>query len=456
MNSLLAAGDGVSVDVNEVRAAAKFIEENLPNHFVAQIPLRFALEIFHRALFGPVPILSPSLEIGIGDGFSSWFMHRGKPNFDYGADMPFGATLESCGMDVAIQFDRYNRMVGMDMTQIPFPDNSFATIMSSQTMAYGQDLVTTYSEIMRVLMPGGRCTFAVDIDEWMQFPSLVRQMRVGVPSFEVHSADYHIELLRNLGAVNITARPFFTATLEAVLQSGLHMPMDKLAVIRPVLVTLIERELQRAGPSAAFNVFVSFQKPGKAERVPSVPEPVCAACKGPLTARDGLRIQCEGCTRQYWVSCGVPILVVPDHPGYSPTPYRERAERLMQLAGKIVADLLDGLSDDTYYIFNDHEVLWTGHPAPRILLGAVLSKGRSVGGILDASLRRDQAWHEIPIVHAEQIAEAPGALLGLTHAGGEQAFTQRVYASGVRGRLFIVVLEETAGNVSGRVVQATL
>ncbi len=167
----------IPIDLKEIRASANFINNELLGHFVSYDSFRFCLEIFHRVLFKSQPIVSPSLEIGIGDGFSSWFMHREKPNIDYGADMPFGATLESCGLNVPMKFDHFSKMIGMDMTAIPFPDQSFASIFSSHTMMYGQDLQMTFSEIMRVLSPGGTCAFCVDIEQWHQFKPLMDWIR---------------------------------------------------------------------------------------------------------------------------------------------------------------------------------------------------------------------------------------------------------------------------------------
>jgi ubiquinone/menaquinone biosynthesis C-methylase UbiE len=88
----------------------------------------------------------PILEIGCGDGTISQYLYKHLDKIDMGIDLdPTGAMATS----------RYKATKKADATKLPFPDNSFATVISNSTFEHiGEDLQAV-SEVARVLKKGG-------------------------------------------------------------------------------------------------------------------------------------------------------------------------------------------------------------------------------------------------------------------------------------------------------------
>jgi SAM-dependent methyltransferase len=461
----------LSFDVREVRVAADYVRKELdPRSLIRCDPFRYCLEIFHRVLFKSIPIISPSLEIGIGDGVSSYFMHRQKPDIDYGADLPFGATLESCGMDVSIEVDHYKRMIGMDMVNIPFADDSFASIFSSHTMFYGQDLEATYSEILRVLAPGGTCTFCVDINEWHHYKPLMDWHRVGVPSAKFFPAEYHLELLEKCGARNISWRRFFQAPLETILvgmsgtmsgeaMKGVMGNQRTFDMLTELFVILMEQELAIPnGPDNGFNIFVTFQKPGTLPEQLTVPQPICLECRNKDLKREPTRLVCSpGCGATYSVRAGIPMMIRANHPGYSPTPIRQRADFLSEQTDLLVQSLLSDVGKGPLFVVYDGVSPVPGILAPSILLAALRYQEKAVSGVYDPSSLSGsgKVWRGIEIVHASKIKATPAAeLVVFSRDRDAQAFIQKIRAVGISQPICCALWSEENGRLTGRLVKA--
>jgi len=467
-----------SIDLNEVRLAADYIKNNLAGHFVSYEPFRFCLEIFHRVLFKQLNIISPSIEIGIGDGFSSWFMHRGKEDIDYGSDMPFGSTLESCGMDVDIQFDHYTHMIGMDMTDIAFADNSFASIFSSHTMAYGQDLNRSFEELFRVLAPGGTCAFFIDTSEqWHQFKPLMNFLMAPnlVPSLTFYPKDFYLELLSKLGAINMTCRPFYQAALEAVnlgtsyimSATGGHPILSSAIVqnptvinlsdmMREIFMTLIENELKRPeGPDDAFNIFVTFQKPGNLPQNLSIPEPVCLNCRNQDLIRELTKLNCNSCGSTFSVRAGIPNMIKPNHSGYSSTPVHQHAEQVSNTLDLLIHNFVDNLQDRRLYVVNDGRSP-LGGSSSSILLASLNYLNREVAGIYDTSVPVGKNWRGSSIVHANEINNAPGTLLAFLSEAEYPTVKRRLQESGIHGAVKVFVWSLSQGQIKGQITSIML
>lgn len=454
----------IHIDIDEVRVAADFIRSKMTGHFVSYDPFRFCLEIFHRVLFKSMLITSPSLEIGIGDGFSSWFMHRGKPNIDYGSDMPFGATLESCGMYVPMKFDHFNRMVAMDMTSIPFPDQSFATIFSSHTMMYGQDLQSTFREIMRVLAPGGSCAFCVDVDTWYKHKTLLGWLTDQMPSAQFFPKEHFLHLIEQEGAIEISYRTFFQSSLEAVLvglSAALPTEMKSalseeiyndgsiartIAVISNVLTDIIENELALPdGPQDAFNVFVTFKKPGKLPLNLEVADPVCPACHNNVIDVSPIKKTCMGCNESYLVQAGVPIMINPNHLGYSPTQNRQISEMISSITDIIVNNIAATMQADNFIVINDGSSPVPFNTTTNILFAAMNYQSKSVSGIYDPQLIPGTTWRGITVLGTDELMDRSKNFLVMAEEREWNNLVNKIMCSGINGTLWGILWSNKNG-----------
>lgn len=62
--------------------------------------------------------------------------------------------------------DRLFPITDYDGRHIPFPDNSFDIVFSSNVLEHVPDLVQMHAEIRRVLRPGGKCVHVLPTDSW--------------------------------------------------------------------------------------------------------------------------------------------------------------------------------------------------------------------------------------------------------------------------------------------------
>ena len=88
-------------------------------------------------------------------------------------------------------------MLRGDATRLPFPDNSFDCIITSEVLEHIQDDVAALHELSRVLKPGGRLLFAEStqfyIDTWV-IRWLFRH-----PMHVQKSAEGYLAMLRDQG-----------------------------------------------------------------------------------------------------------------------------------------------------------------------------------------------------------------------------------------------------------------
>jgi SAM-dependent methyltransferase len=63
-------------------------------------------------------------------------------------------------------------IVDYDGRNIPFPDNSFDVVFSSNVLEHVPDLAKMHAEILRVLRPGGKCVHVLPTDSWRFWTTL--------------------------------------------------------------------------------------------------------------------------------------------------------------------------------------------------------------------------------------------------------------------------------------------
>ena len=117
------------------------------------------------------------LDAGAGFGRHAFELARRGANvvaLDYAADEViatrnvFGAMLE--GGEIAA--DRYVGVLRGDATRLPFADDSFDRVITSEVLEHIQADVDAIAELVRILRPGG--TFAATVPSW--FPEKINWM----------------------------------------------------------------------------------------------------------------------------------------------------------------------------------------------------------------------------------------------------------------------------------------
>lgn len=116
-------------------------------------------ELFSRYVY-PRPVL----DIGCGEGIFAGMLFDGE--IDAGID-PDEKNVKS-----AQKSNMYKEVYCAGAENLPFADNSFRTIISNCVLEHVQDIDRVFSEMNRVLMPGGSAYFSVVTPLFSQAMSL--------------------------------------------------------------------------------------------------------------------------------------------------------------------------------------------------------------------------------------------------------------------------------------------
>lgn len=125
---------------------------------LAELPAFRALirSIEHRLLDSHKPFQHPVLDVGSGDGhFAAVALGTG---LDVGVDVDLGT------MRMAQERAIYRSLMCASAMELPFPANSFATIVSNCVIEHIPNLQATLSEMYRTLRPGGTLLLTVPTD----------------------------------------------------------------------------------------------------------------------------------------------------------------------------------------------------------------------------------------------------------------------------------------------------
>jgi SAM-dependent methyltransferase len=316
---------------DQVQEAADLILDHFAESPAYTYPMRFALAIGQRVSFSHTPLNPPVLDIGVNDGCTARLIHHGKGRITWGGDMPEESTYESRGLYVEPQYNLYEHLVGLDVCDIPFPDDSFNTIVSTEVFFYGMDRERLLSELVRVLAPGGTLAFSESSQEILRFPALTRELKKYVPTLNIleDPCAYYEGTLSRLGMKDLFVRPYFDRSLAAFTLAQLYAgppgaDSDEYrrliqedprfcSIYRDGLRALaagMENEFSLpAGPPHGWHVFVTGKKPGEMRPGLPTPAPSCLFC-GQRDLELSLRAcRCPGCSRTYQVRFGVPYLL---------------------------------------------------------------------------------------------------------------------------------------------------
>lgn len=126
----------------------------------------------HRSIeaghIAQVPLERPLLDLGCGFGeFGSIF-------FEEPADV--GIDINRGDLGKASKTGAFRLLGQADARRLPFPDDSFATIISVSTIEHVLGAEDVLREAFRVLRPGGALIFTVPIDKFSRMLALPRML----------------------------------------------------------------------------------------------------------------------------------------------------------------------------------------------------------------------------------------------------------------------------------------
>ncbi len=107
-----------------------------------------------------LPLTSPVLDVGCGDGF---FAKLAVGKADVGLDMADSRINEARTQQI------YERLVLYDGKKMPFEDNIFKSVMCNSVLEHTDDPKRIIGECFRVLKPGGRMVVTVMTEKWEKY-----------------------------------------------------------------------------------------------------------------------------------------------------------------------------------------------------------------------------------------------------------------------------------------------
>jgi ubiquinone/menaquinone biosynthesis C-methylase UbiE len=130
--------------------------------YLKERPMFLSLIRAKEAIFfqRELPLKSPVLDVGVGDGF---FAKTVFGSVDYGIDIA-GSRMKEAG-----KFGVYKELLIYDGVHIPMPDKSVNTVVSNCVLEHVSDITNLTKEIYRVLKPGGKFLTTVMAAPWEDY-----------------------------------------------------------------------------------------------------------------------------------------------------------------------------------------------------------------------------------------------------------------------------------------------
>lgn len=128
-----------------------------------------------------IPLKTPVLDVGCGDGFFAAVTFSEQHGFSRIEDgskrirkskqafIDVGLDVKDSRVEEGRKLGIYKKIVIYDGQKIPFPDNSFGTVVSNCVLEHIPDLDLTLKEIKRVLKPGGLFLTTVATKNWEEY-----------------------------------------------------------------------------------------------------------------------------------------------------------------------------------------------------------------------------------------------------------------------------------------------
>jgi SAM-dependent methyltransferase len=152
-------------------------------HHLGTLPLhRAVIRVVECLLVGAEPLPRPLLDVGCGDGhFAASCLRRDADGTaaDAGIDPSAGSAAEAAGSGI------YRQVLVGSAAGMPFPDASFAAVVSNCVLEHIPPLDESLAEIARVLRPGGKLVITVPGERFagsLFFPRLLRRAGLEGPA----------------------------------------------------------------------------------------------------------------------------------------------------------------------------------------------------------------------------------------------------------------------------------
>lgn len=144
-------------------------------HQLQTVPaFRALLRSVEAQKIGRLNLQHPILDLGCGDGhFAASAFHE---PLDAGVDPSSTAIIEAAKLGI------HHKLAVAEGGALPYPDRTFASVMSNSVLEHIPEIDPTLCEVNRVLQPGGLFAFTTPSDHFAQylfFPTLLR--RIGLP-----------------------------------------------------------------------------------------------------------------------------------------------------------------------------------------------------------------------------------------------------------------------------------
>lgn len=355
----------------------QMVDEFLSGYKIAYQPFNLhdiAFKTLEKIHFNQVPHETPSLELGLGNGYVSNFIFK-DTKLTVGSD-PTLFTLE------ASRYKRHEHYISIDASNIPFENESFRTIYMVHAIDHVPNRLDILKEMERVLMPGGKIVFTdvsqfsrelmplSDIYQTMGFDRLSSDaysfyLDYAGDSREVYSTETYYQTLENLGFEEISLQYFVSPRLAKLcwVWFELHLVTGRFGEyldalrspgnrkIRKFYFDFVQRTLTPlialdkelcTQEGKGFNVFITAKKRGgdghKGQTVAPAQSEIlkkliCPQCKSKIGPQEDSYL-CSNCNLDYPILESVPLLIPFYAEGYAKIKNMP-ANQLATLMGKI-------------------------------------------------------------------------------------------------------------------------
>ena len=118
-----------------------------------------------------VRLEKPILDLGCGFGEFAGVFFEGK--------VEVGVDISKKELKNAQKTKKYKKLVQADAKKLPFKNNTFKTIIAVSTLEHIENVNEAFLEVFRVLTPGGRLVFTVNLDRidiYLFWPKILKKI----------------------------------------------------------------------------------------------------------------------------------------------------------------------------------------------------------------------------------------------------------------------------------------
>jgi SAM-dependent methyltransferase len=149
------------------------VDDLLWRHLRDLPAFRALLRAVEARFYADLPLPRPALDLGCGDGHFASVTFDGP--LEAGFDPCWGPLTQARGRRA------YHLLAQAEGARMPYPDGTFATVVSNSVLEHIPQVQPVLAEVARVLQPGGWFHFCVPGPNFLPFLSIGRALdRVGL------------------------------------------------------------------------------------------------------------------------------------------------------------------------------------------------------------------------------------------------------------------------------------